>query len=712
MGMGINNSLRRLWPVSDSHRQKHPSNEVIFILPVSILLNMKTVSLFIFLISSLSLTAQSFWKISGAETDANALHSGMLYSYNPDAIFISTYNMGIFRSTDKGASWDHVLDLPKDQPVTALYASGNGTVLGGGNGRIYRNEANSDKWDEVPVGLTFIRGFAEDGNGYLYACSPVSGGIIRSADNGKSWTGSSTGLQSNYVNNIISDGNGNLFCTLQQDDNGLHGGLYLWDENQSRWLKKEIKVNLDGTEYVIRVAQIVDIDIAPDTEIIISLDGVATNFQVGGLFRNTVSGAIAGTAWQQESWGDTNPMPFTMIMNDVFQTSAGHLFASRVSGASAGIYTRMAYSQRWISSNEGIPPTANVNGYFCESPGGTVFLTTQYSNKLLVTNESEPGKKYFGISYQPLQPMKLYQYQTISAASGSGLDVSYISMDDRTFIEGNQLRAIGLGTALIKAYTDGNDSTYFSMENITVSIARAENAITVEDPGLITEGGNPVYLNAYSDSGEEVFFKVMAGNAYFEKNMLLYSSPGKITAIATEPGNDSYEEADTVWMELCVNPKKPVIAADTISGTVRLVSSSEINNRWYVNDNFSGHTAKTLYPEINGIYTLQVIADGCPSELSAPYNYLSTGIDPVSEKGVLVFPVPFRDKLSIRLSPGESIVAKTHYSIRDMTGKCLLTGAQEGDLIILDLESLDPGLYLLNVTRNHNSEYYKILKSM
>jgi hypothetical protein len=401
-----------------------------------------------------------------------------------------------------------------------------------------------------------------------------------------------------------------------------------------------------------------------------------------------------------------------MIMNGLFSASSGHLFANRVSGSSPGIYSRMDYSQRWVATNEGIPPVANVNGYFCESPEGTVFLTTQYSNKLLATNESEPGKKYFGISYQPLNPMKLYQYQTISATSVSGLDVSFKSMDDRTHIEGDEIRAIGLGTALIKAYTDGTDSTYFSAENITVSIAKAENTIVVEDPGIITEGDNPVYLNATSDSGEEVFFKVMAGNAYFEKNRLIYSAPGRITVIATEPGNDSYEEADTVWVELCVNPKKPVIDADTISGTVRLVSSSEINNRWYLNDIFSGQTVKTLFPAINGIYTLQVVADGCPSELSAPYNYVITGIDPVAESRLLIFPIPFRDKLSIRLNPDESLMAKTRYSITDISGKLILTGEQEGHLITLDLESLEPGWYLLNVTRNHESEYFKILKSL
>ncbi|HNT93848.1 MAG TPA: hypothetical protein PKJ71_09150, partial [Bacteroidales bacterium] len=89
---------------------------------------MKTTALFIFFISTITISAQSFWKISGVETDATAQHSGILYSQIRKAIFVSTYNMGIFRSADKGASWDHVLDLPKDQPVTALFASADGTV--------------------------------------------------------------------------------------------------------------------------------------------------------------------------------------------------------------------------------------------------------------------------------------------------------------------------------------------------------------------------------------------------------------------------------------------------------------------------------------------------------------------------------------------------------------------------------------------------------
>src|SRR5690606_24127489 len=109
-----------------------------------------------------SISAQSFWKISGVESAANAQHSGILYSPYRNAIYVSTYNLGILRTADKGTTWDHVWELPKDKPVTTLFAAKNGTILGGGIEEIYRNEANSDKWEAIPVGLAFVTGFAED----------------------------------------------------------------------------------------------------------------------------------------------------------------------------------------------------------------------------------------------------------------------------------------------------------------------------------------------------------------------------------------------------------------------------------------------------------------------------------------------------------------------------------------------------------------------
>ena len=193
---------------------------------------MKTISLIALFIYAIGLKAQSFRKLSGTETSELALHSGILYSPESEAIFISTYNMGIFRSTDQGNSWHHVLNLPKDQPVTALFAAKNGNVFGGSFGKIYRSVTNGDKWQDTSVDFTLIRSFAEGQNGNIYVCSTDSVGILKSSDDGLTWLRNTSGLPGNFVNNMVGDGNGNLFCTLLADEKTAPGGLFFWDEQQ------------------------------------------------------------------------------------------------------------------------------------------------------------------------------------------------------------------------------------------------------------------------------------------------------------------------------------------------------------------------------------------------------------------------------------------------------------------------------------------------
>src|SRR6188768_2084528 len=81
--------------------------------------------------------SQSFWKPYGTLTVPWAAHSGIVYLPSVDGLLVSSYNAGIFKSTDQGKSWQHVLELAKDQPIISLYATRRGTVLAGGHGILY-----------------------------------------------------------------------------------------------------------------------------------------------------------------------------------------------------------------------------------------------------------------------------------------------------------------------------------------------------------------------------------------------------------------------------------------------------------------------------------------------------------------------------------------------------------------------------------------------
>lgn len=649
------------------------------------------------------LAGQSFWKLHGSETDRLARHSGVMYNPDMDAVFVSTYNMGIFRSIDLGLSWQNVLLLPKDQPVTAMAISPKGTLLGGGIGKIYRSGPKGDKWEEIPLNFTVIKSIVHDTAGNLYLCSADSGGIMKSNDDGLTWKLFTEGLPSNYVNNLMVDNKGNMFCSLVIDRSGENGGLFYWNEEQQSWVKREVKVILDNIAYSVKISSIWSMAFTPAGEIAISVDGVITNFEFRGLLKNALPGIHSETIWKQERWNDTTNYEFNLLLTNVFYTTGGHAFGSRLSGVSPGIYAKMKYAPKWFLCNEGIVPMSLVKSYFFEKDG-IVYVTSDYSNTIYRTNETLPGKKYADISVHPLKPMKLFGYQELTATSPIG-SVRYKSMDSKTSIEGSQLRATNTGTAVIKAFTEGNDSVYYSETLFTVDIAKAENKITVEPLPDYTDGDTAIYIAALASSGEPVQLRVISGNATFDKNKLIYNTPGKIVFIATERGNNSYEQADTVRMSLCINPKKPNILADTILGKVSLRSSTQNDNKWYRDGAFFSSGAVISEP-LPGLYTLRTETGGCSSAYSEPYNYIISALKDLSGNKFTVYPNPFLHNLTIDNPEQQPF----EFAVSDISGRVLNKGSSKNSDISMDFNQYTSGTYLLTLFSGKRTFFYKLVK--
>jgi hypothetical protein len=658
--------------------------------------------------------AQSFWKGSGAVTDTGALHSGLLYSRPINALFVSTFNMGIFRNDGKDSTWHHVLSLPKDQPVFSLYQSKNGYLFAGGYGKIFRSDPAGEKWNEIPINFTQVKGFAEDLNGNLFLCSADSGGILRSDDNGQSWKPFVNGLPSNYVNNIAGDRNGNILCTVINDRTDIHGGLFCLNSSTNQWVKKNISVVLDdNTLYTVKVNSIQSVAFTPGGMVYLSLDGGILNFAIYGLFKNSIAGVLAGSAWMRETWNDTLTSPITLQFDQLFASETGHIFASRISSSLPGVYSKMKYSPDWFECSAGLPPVTKVKGYFAESGDGTVFVTTGFSNRIFLTGESKPGKKSQNIRFNALAPTRLYESAILSASSSSELLVRFKSMNtDKARIDGNSVHALGLGEVAIKAWVNGNDTLYYDETSQVLTINKARNEIQIEPLQSFPEGDSSLNVSARATSGEAVKLTITRGNAWFRGTKISYQGPGKIQFIATEPGNDTYEAADTVWTELCVFPKKPFILSDTLSGTVLLSSSSERGNQWFVNNTRTGQEERSITPLIPGNYTLQINIDGCLSEFSEPFVFSVTGTkDPGAENPFIAYPQPVHEKLFIKLKePG----AKTPVRIFviDCLGNIIISQDEhvQGP-VTLDMSDLLPGWYILQIAADDKIHYTKIIKN-
>ena len=662
-------------------------------------------------ICSAESTAQSFWKGYGKVTDTLALHSGILYSTNNNALFVSTYNRGIFKNEAKDSSWHHVLVLPKDQPLLSLYEANNGYLFAGGYGKIFRSDPSGEKWNEIPIHFTHVKNFAEDLNGSLFLCSADSGGILRSTDNGLTWQPFENGLPSKYVNNIAGDGHGNILCTLTNDRTNNYGGLFYLNHSTNQWVKTKITVKLDNIHYNVKVNIIPSITITAGGMVYLSLDGAILNFGLFGVFKNSVSGSLAGTLWQTESWNDTINSPITLRFDQIFASRTGHIFSSRISSSSPGVFSKMKYSSKWIDCNGGLTPAARVKAYFTEGTDGTVYITTDFSNRVFFTKESLPGKKSQNIQFGVLPPARLYESYPLTASSSSGLAVQFRSMNtDKARIDGNRITALGLGGVQIKAYAEGNEAYYYGEESQTLSIDKARNEIYVEPLPDITEGDSSLDVSARASSGEAVQLAVTHGNAWFRGNKIVYQGAGRIQFMATEAGNDTYEAADTVWKELCINPGKPDIIRDTLAGNIVLYSTVDTGNRWYLDNSSLNHEEKTLSPMYPGIYTVQVDIDGCLSSFSDPFFYQVTNIQQHAAAYPFIFyPQPSGDRLFIKL---EETMAKgpVQITIMDCLGNIVLsqTGGTQ-TIITVDTGQLIPGWYILQVSVSDRKYYAKII---
>jgi ligand-binding sensor domain-containing protein len=85
-------------------------------------------------------------------------------------IFAGTWNDGIFRSTDNGATWDSA--GPEDTAIRSIAINCLGHIFAGTDGEgIFRSTDNGENWTQVNSGLinAWIRCLASNSLGDIFA---------------------------------------------------------------------------------------------------------------------------------------------------------------------------------------------------------------------------------------------------------------------------------------------------------------------------------------------------------------------------------------------------------------------------------------------------------------------------------------------------------------------------------------------------------------
>jgi photosystem II stability/assembly factor-like uncharacterized protein len=127
-------------------------------------------------------------------------------------IFAGANLLGIYKSTDNGATWNICNNGLTTANIFTLSISSNDDIyLGTVNGGAFRSTDEGNSWMQIGLTGYEVRCFAFAPNGDVY--SGTNDGVFKSTDNGGSWTHlSSSGLNNPYVHCLFFNSVGYLFA--------------------------------------------------------------------------------------------------------------------------------------------------------------------------------------------------------------------------------------------------------------------------------------------------------------------------------------------------------------------------------------------------------------------------------------------------------------------------------------------------------------------
>jgi photosystem II stability/assembly factor-like uncharacterized protein len=141
-----------------------------------------------------------------------------------------------------------------------------------------------------------------------------------------------------------------------------------------------------------------------------------------------------------------------------------------------------------------------------------------------------------------------------------------------------------------------------------------------------------------------------------------------------------------------------------------LFSSSSQGNQWY-RDNvlIPGATQSSYTPTQSGSYTVNTTTAGCTSGMSAPFAYIVTGItNPLPQGAVTIFPNPVVNTLNIQNNQLKELQIRI-FNVLGVEISMKLTSKKDNPI---DMRPLPRGIYLVNVSdvRTSNSLQKLVVK--
>lgn len=231
-------------------------------------------------------------------TDSVQIDFRSLAANSSGLVLAGTATQGILYSIDDGTHWQTA--AVEGTAGNALIINGSGAIFAGTDSGAFRSTNGGGEWVRIISGLTnrYVTAFGVSGTGLLFA--GTSGGMFRSSDMGETWVRTSVGMTDTAVRSIAVGANGFMFSAtsttvFRSSDDGdtwvdVGGGL----ANADIWA---LAIDSSGVVFA----------------------GAFGLFGGPALLRST----NVGSTWEEITTGIVNPIVWTLTVSNSGQVFAG-----------------------------------------------------------------------------------------------------------------------------------------------------------------------------------------------------------------------------------------------------------------------------------------------------------------------------------------------------------------------------------------------------
>lgn len=533
-----------------------------------------------------------------------------------DTLFVSGSSDGIFRSKDKGLSWEKTNNGLPENNIEYICTFENRIYASVEENGIFYSENMGESWIAINQGIenkTFYRILVNYSN--IYA-SNSDGGIYYSSDYGQNWTEKSNGISDNviysleYFDSKIFAGGDKLYYSSDNGDNWetieiagisskitsiettdtvmflkIDNRIYVSTDSSKTWIKSGINTDASyGTLYTYEDTMFVTAgngyiyysinnwnswntkqnNLTFVVEDICILQGIYFMTAWDGIFKSVDTGA---------NWDYCNN-GFSLLTVETLSKNANYVFAGT---RDKGIYRTNDNGENWNSINEGLD---GINADFIvgmEVLGDTLFLSTESG-----LYKSDNNGDNWSLVFDP------------------GMNKSANTMD---FDKGIFVAAVNTEGVYISLDTA---KTWTLTDTLSLDINTSYKSIVVKGDTIIVATHNAeIYLTT---NGGDTWKNISIGGGYYFTNKLLldndkiYAATTRGLFISSDLGNSwshFINEDEIYFFDLVIDSN--IYYAATING---VYFTSENRDEWYyINEGLGNQTPFSLLLTNNELYT-------------------------------------------------------------------------------------------------------------